>query len=181
MTHLRLKYPALLATLSLAFMASGCMYGVHDSGKRKPGAEAKLYDGEGHEAGYVVLTPQGDNLAGVIDVHGFAPGLHGMHIHAVGKCEGPDFKSAGGHLNPDMKQHGFENPMGAHQGDLPELSVTPAGTGHGVFTAHTTLPAIFDADGGSFVVHAAPDDNKTDPSGNSGARMLCGVLTPMGG
>jgi Cu-Zn family superoxide dismutase len=104
-----------------------------------------------------------------------------MHIHSVGKCETPDFKTAGGHLNPTMKQHGVDNPMGSHQGDLPELSIGADGSGHGVFTAHTSLAALFDADGASFVVHAAADDNKTDPSGNSGARVLCGVLTPTGG
>ena len=91
------------------------------------------------------------------------------------------FTTAGGHLNPDSKQHGLENPMGAHQGDLPEIIVAADGTGHATFPARTTLDTLFDADGAAFVVHAAADDNKTDPTGNSGARILCGVLERMAG
>jgi len=168
-------------TAMLALLVGGCaMYGVHDSSRSRPGAEAKLFDAAGREAGYVMLSVKGDMLTGVVNVTGQTPGAHGMHIHAVGKCEGPAFASAGPHLNPDGRQHGLENPMGAHQGDLPELVVGADGKGHVTFSAHTSLAALFDTDGTSFVVHASPDDNKTDPSGNSGARILCGVLTPIG-
>jgi Cu-Zn family superoxide dismutase len=140
--------------------------------------QATLKDASGTVFGTVKLTEQGETVSGVVDVKGLPPGGHGMHIHEVGKCDGPDFKTAGAHLNPDHKQHGLENPLGPHQGDVPQLTVGPDGRGHAIFTAKTTMAAIMDADGSSFVIHAAPDDNKTDPSGNSGARILCGVLTP---
>jgi len=172
------------AALSLALIAGlgGCaMYATHNSPDARPGAQAKLYDAAGREAGFVVLTLKGDDLTGAITVNGISPGPHGIHIHAVGKCEAPGFTTAGGHLNPDSKQHGLENPMGAHQGDLPEIIVAADGTGHATFPARTTLDTLFDADGAAFVVHAAADDNKTDPTGNSGARILCGVLERMAG
>jgi Cu-Zn family superoxide dismutase len=172
------------APLSLILLATlgGCsMYATHDSPKSRPGAQAKLYDATGREAGFIMFTLKGDDLVGALNVNGISPGPHGIHIHAVGKCEAPGFTTAGGHLNPGMKQHGLENPMGSHQGDLPEVIVAADGTGHATFPAHTTLAAMFDADGAAFVVHAAADDNKTDPSGNSGARILCGVLEQIAG
>jgi len=109
------------------------------------------------------------------------PGTHGFHVHAVGKCEGPDFKSAGGHFNPAGKQHGLENPAGPHAGDMPNLVVGADGTG----TATVKLTGVsldggpdslFHEGGTSLVVHAGPDDMKTDPAGNSGARIACGVI-----
>lgn len=180
----KLRRSSLLSLAALAGVSAldGCtMYGTHDSPIAKPGAQAKLYDAQGREAGFVMLTLDKDRLQGAVTVNGISPGPHGIHIHAVGKCEAPGFTSAGGHLNPDSKQHGLQNPMGAHQGDLPEIMVGADGTGHGTFTAHTTLATLFDADGAAFVVHAAADDNRTDPTGNSGARILCGVLSPVGG
>lgn len=174
------KQRSLTAMLALLLLGGCADYDVQDSSKSRPGAEAKLFDASGSEAGHVILSAKGDALAGVVNVTGQAAGAHGMHIHAVAKCEGPAFASAGGHLNPDGRQHGLENPMGAHQGDLPELIVGADGKGHVTFSGHTSLAALFDADGASFVVHAKPDDNRTDPSGNSGARILCGVLTQLG-
>ena len=102
-----------------------------------------------------------------------------MHIHAVGKCEGPTFASAGGHWNPDMKQHGHDNPMGPHKGDLPQLTVAANGTGTASFDVAGAFTDMVDADGAALVIHAAADDEKTDPSGNSGARVLCAAF--MGG
>jgi Cu-Zn family superoxide dismutase len=105
--------------------------------------------------------------------------MHGIHLHAIGRCEGPDFKSAGGHWNPAGHQHGRDNPMGAHLGDLPNFDVA------GQTVASLTLPVggitaadLADADGTALVIHADPDDYKTDPSGNSGARIACAVLAP---
>jgi Cu-Zn family superoxide dismutase len=92
----------------------------------------------------------------------------------VGQCDGPDFKSAGPHWNPAGRQHGHDNPLGAHLGDLPNLSVGSDGRGTASFTVDGDMA---DADGTSLVIHADPDDNKTDPSGNSGARIACAVLT----
>ncbi len=108
---------------------------------------------------------------------------HGFHIHAVGKCEPPAFTSAGAHLNPYGKKHGHKNPDGAHAGDLPNLTVGADGTGSiDVTAAGVTLTAgrasLLQPGGASLVLHANPDDEKTDPAGNSGARIVCGVITP---
>ena len=142
------------------------------------GVEAKLKDASGKAMGEISLIPGDNGLGGSIDVKGLTPGDHGMHIHAVGKCDGEAFAGAGGHLNPDMKQHGLDNAAGSHAGDLPNLKVGADGKAHQYFVAHTTLGTILDSDGAAFVVHAGPDDQKTDPSGNSGGRVLCGVFYP---
>ena len=113
---------------------------------------------------------------------GLPAGHYGVHLHAVGRCEGPAFLSAGPHWNPAGRQHGSLNPAGHHLGDLPNLDVDAQGAGRLEFTivgASLVGPdGIFDADGAALVVHAAADDYRTDPSGNSGARMACGVLKP---
>lgn len=183
---MRMRSPSLrlpAALLTGLGMLSGCaVYASHDSPNSRPGAQAKLYDATGREAGFVMLTQQKEGeLAGVLNVNGIVPGSHGIHIHSVGKCEAPGFTTAGPHLNPEGKQHGLMNPAGAHEGDLPDVVVAADGTGHATFVAKSNLPALFDADGAAFVVHAGPDDMKTDPSGNSGARILCGVLEKVGG
>lgn len=142
-----------------------------------PYAEAILYNTQGQQSGKVTLTPNNGMLDGkIIVTGGLTPGDHGMHIHTVGKCTLPDFASAGGHLNPDGKQHGTQNPMGPHQGDLPELTAFSSGGAEATFMAHTSFETLFDVDGSSFVVHEKADDMKTDPSGNSGGRILCGVF-----
>ena len=142
-----------------------------------PAAEARLLDASGRDMGFVRLTPSSAGMDGQIEASGLTPGEHGMHIHTAGRCDAPEFQTAGGHLNPSGSQHGLMNPAGPHQGDLPQLSVGPDGKGVMSFSVSTTLAALFDADGASFIVHAGPDDQKTDPSGNSGARVLCGVLS----
>lgn len=104
-------------------------------------------------------------------------GKYGVHLHAVGKCEGPEFVSAGPHWNPGGKLHGFDNPKGAHAGDLPNLVADKNGdaelTGD---ISGLKLDELLDADGAAIVIHEMPDDYKTDPSGNSGKRILCGVF-----
>lgn len=115
-----------------------------------------------------------------VKVSGLAPGAHGIHIHAVGKCEGPAFTTAGGHLNPSGHQHGKDNPMGSHLGDLPNVTIDRHGNGELAqaltVDAATLRAQLADADGAAVVVHADPDDYRTDPSGNSGARIACAVL-----
>lgn len=104
-----------------------------------------------------------------------------MHLHAVGKCEAPAFASAGGHLNPGSRQHGVDNPHGAHLGDLPNLLADTSDAGSLTATLHKTIPdllaQLFDADDTAVVIHASADDYRTDPSGNSGSRIACGVFT----
>ena len=117
-----------------------------------------------------------------IQAAGLAPGHYGAHLHAVGRCEGPDFASAGAHWNPTARRHGTLNPQGHHLGDLPNLDVDESGAGrleYSIAGAAVSGPdGLLDADGASLVIHAAPDDYRADPSGNSGARIACGVLAP---
>lgn len=144
-------------------------------------ATATLKQGNGVPAGSAVLTAAGDKVTLTVAVAGLSAGDRGMHLHAVGRCDGPDFTSAGGHLNPGARQHGAHNPAGSHLGDLPNLSVGGNGTGTATVILSGTRAeletALFDADGTAIIVHAAADDYKTDPTGNSGPRVACGVLT----
>jgi Cu-Zn family superoxide dismutase len=125
------------------------------------------------------------NSAGGVQFNGrltdLPPGPHGIHIHENGKCEPPDFSSAGGHFNPSRKQHGEENENGPHDGDIPNVAVGMNGMAQVTFIAKgATLEgarSILKPGGTSLVIHAEPDDLKTDPSGNSGARIACGVIT----
>jgi Cu-Zn family superoxide dismutase len=146
-----------------------------------PSARATLRDAQGKEIGTASLSPGEGGVKIAVKVSGVSPGLHGFHVHAVGKCEGPEFKSAGGHFNPATREHGLENPRGAHAGDMPNLLVGPDGNGTGEFLARgATLGdgagSLFPQGGTALVLHAAPDDMKTDPAGNAGARIACGVV-----
>jgi Cu-Zn family superoxide dismutase len=112
---------------------------------------------------------------------GISAGKHGIHVHQVGRCDAPSFESAGAHFNPFGKQHGLGNPMGSHAGDAPNIEADATMRANvDVTFANATLGSafntLFDADGSAVVVHAAEDDQRTDPSGNSGARIACGVL-----
>jgi Cu-Zn family superoxide dismutase len=140
---------------------------------------ASLRDASGNDLGTLTVAQAGAGLAITGTLHGLTPGAHGIHIHSVGRCE-PPFATAGGHWNPQMRQHGMENPSGPHAGDMQNIVVGNDGTAAvSVTTATGTLrdaTGLLDADGAAIVVHAAADDYKTDPSGNSGARVACGVV-----
>lgn len=144
-------------------------------------ATANIIDANGKAIGSAILMQIGAKLEIDMKLSGLSPGLHGVHIHETGKCEGPDFKSAGGHFNPTHAQHGLKNPTGPHAGDLPNLQADEKGNApYTESTDHITLldgqTSLFDADGSSIVIHASADDEMTDPSGNSGARIACGVI-----
>jgi Cu-Zn family superoxide dismutase len=142
---------------------------------------ATLKNAEGKDVGSATFAPTSGGVEVRVRVSGLPPGKHGIHIHAVGKCEPPDFKSAGGHFNPSGKKHGVLNPEGFHAGDLPNLAVEKDGTATVTFTAKgaTLGPgegSLFGPERTALVIHADPDDEKTDPAGNSGARIACGVI-----
>ncbi len=146
-----------------------------------PAAKATLKDAQGKEVGTATFKPAKGGVRIAVSVAGLPPGKHGFHVHAIGKCDPPDFKSAGPHFNPAGKQHGRRNPHGAHAGDLPNLTVGKNGKGKATYTAKgATLregpDSLLGPDGTALVVHADPDDEKTDPAGNAGARIACGVV-----
>lgn len=145
-----------------------------------PIASAPLQTADGSPAGSATLTAKADGLKLHIAAKGLAPGEHGIHLHTTGLCETPGFTSAGGHLNPFNKHHGSLNPQGRHLGDLPNLQIGPDGTGSLDVqldgAAKEIEPLLFDSDGTAIVIHATADDLKSDPSGNSGGRIACGVL-----
>jgi Cu-Zn family superoxide dismutase len=143
-------------------------------------AAASFIHGDGSPAGMARIFTAGGHATIVIDLSGIPPGPHGLHLHTTGKCDGPGFTTAGGHLNPTGRQHGVNNPSGSHLGDLPNLTADAAGRIsariHFGGDPQALATALFDADGSALVLHAAADDYKTDPAGNSGARIACGVL-----
>jgi Cu-Zn family superoxide dismutase len=146
-----------------------------------PSASAALKNAEGNDVGTATFTQASGGVEVQVQVANLPPGKHGIHIHAVAKCEPPDFKSAGAHFNPFGKKHGLHSPEGAHSGDMPNLTVGKDGKAKATFTAKgATLGAgegsLFGPDGTAVVIHADPDDEKTDPTGNSGARIACGVI-----
>ncbi len=167
---------ALLALAGLALAAT-----AHAGGSGARHASAVLRDPAGQVIGVARFTEDATGRLHV-NVHaaGLTPGLHGIHLHAVGQCA-PTFAAAGGHHNPLGAQHGLDNPNGAHAGDLPNLFVNQAGVGRlTTVTDRATISAgptsLFDADGSAVIIHAGPDDQVTDPTGNSGGRVACGVI-----
>jgi Cu-Zn family superoxide dismutase len=166
--------------VSLAFTLAGCAT-ITQPATTDNSATAQLRDSKGQPAGLATFTQVPGGVRVVIEAKNLPPGPHGVHIHTVGKCDGPEFTTAGDHFNPEKKEHGTLNPQGAHAGDLPNMTIGTDGTGRlETMTERITLGAgassLFDADGSSLVVHAAADDFKTDPTGNSGGRIACGVI-----
>jgi Cu-Zn family superoxide dismutase len=164
---------------------SGCGAAKETAGRMDSGGGAvnvSLINAKGEPIGKALITEMADGVHIGIEASKLTPGKHGFHIHQTGKCDPPDFKTAGEHLNPGGKQHGFENPKGPHDGDLLNLEAGPDGTAKGEFVDNrVTLakgkPNSLLKDGGtSLVIHQDPDDYKTDPAGNSGARVACGVI-----
>ena len=167
--------------LVAAGLVGGCAGGGASAGEPSRMAWAELKNARGESVGSAVLCQEDARVRIVVQASGLTPGRHGIHVHAVGRCEPPAFQNAGGHFNPLGKKHGLENPEGAHGGDLPDLETDASGrTEYVVVTDRLTLAdgptSIFDADGSAIVIHEKPDDQRTDPSGNSGDRVLCGQL-----
>jgi Cu-Zn family superoxide dismutase len=143
----------------------------------------ELKDAQGKSVGSVILSQEGEHLIGVqLALHDLPPGEHGIHFHQNAKCDAPDFKSAGPHFNPEGKKHGFESPEGHHAGDVKNITVDAQGKAGlrfrtGDVDLGTDSHSLFSNGGTAIVIHAKADDYKTDPSGNSGDRIACGVIT----
>lgn len=170
----------LLPVLIIPTLASCSTIQLNKTAEVSEVVTADLARADGNWAGVATISRRSDGVFLSLSAEAPAAGTYGMHLHAIGKCQGPDFTSAGPHWNPAMKQHGRNNPMGAHDGDLPNVDAAADRK----ITLEYKLTDIMlsgpsgllDADGGSLVIHEKADDYKTDPSGDSGKRIICGVF-----
>ncbi len=142
-------------------------------------AVATLRTAAGATAGSATATTGSGGIIITLNVEDLPRGQHGVHVHMTGRCDPPTFETAGAHWNPASSQHGLENPQGPHAGDMPNLTIGADGRGVLEYTLEGgTLNGLLDSDGSAIVVHADVDDQKTDPSGNSGDRIACGIFAP---
>lgn len=168
--------------VAFALLSLGaCAVGLGAPGTKADRLPVALYDATGARIGTVTLTADTLGLELRFDVFGLPAGPHAVHLHATGACERPDFLSAGPHLDDGAHHHGLDAPGGHHLGDLPDLVVDADGTArvklHLRPTTGNFRPGIiFDRDGAAVIIHAAPDDGHTDPNGNSGPRIACGII-----
>ncbi|MGN6375595.1 MAG: superoxide dismutase family protein [Sphingomonas sp.] len=167
----------------MAAALAGCSNANHHVGRplATPGlmATAILHGADGRTVGRAVAQEVEGGLRLSLDAQGLLPGQHGVHVHTVGRCDPPDFTSAGGHWNPLGTHHGANNPAGPHMGDLPNLDINTDGHGSiAVNVPGATMAGLLDSDGSAIVIHAGPDDLMSDPAGNSGPRVACGVFMP---
>jgi superoxide dismutase, Cu-Zn family len=172
-----------LGVLALVVAAAACQRVGSSGAPDIRFAVAEMRSASGVRFGTLTLSP---GVAGVrIDgaLTGVPAGVHGIHFHQVGRCDGPDFTSAGPHLNPSGAEHGLDNPRGPHAGDLPNVTanvnqqmIVDMATSR-VRLSVTGAGSLFDADGTALVMHADADDQRTDPAGSSGERIACGVIT----
>jgi superoxide dismutase, Cu-Zn family len=176
MTRLHRVCIAALPAL-LALSASAAMH-------KNKGLEVDFKTSDGQDAGSALLTPAGNKVKVKLDLKGLPEGEHAIHVHANAKCDGPDFKTAGAHFNPDNKEHGTKNPKGPHAGDMPmNLQVMADGTDHVTFETESislkkdAKNSVFANGGTAFIIHEKADDMMTDPTGNAGGRIACGVIT----
>jgi superoxide dismutase, Cu-Zn family len=178
----RLKW--LTAALFGGLVSAGCASAPSPL-DRVAVAYARISNAAGDERGTVEMWQDADKIVHVeVQVFSMPAGPHGIHFHAVGKCEGAGstpFATSGAHFNPLGRQHGLDNAAGPHAGDAPNFTVAADGTGRASFTTDRVSltegsTSLFDADGSAIVIHAAADDQTSQPAGNSGARIACGVV-----
>jgi Cu-Zn family superoxide dismutase len=169
----------MLAALSV------CLLAVPVFAAPKGAVVVSLKTSSGDDAGSATFIPdKGGKVTIKLNFKNLPPGEHAVHIHEHALCDAPDFKTAGGHFNPAGKQHGTLNPMGHHNGDLPQnIVIGENRTGEATFKVDylsldpSAADSLFANGGTSIMVHEKPDDMKTDPTGNAGNRIACGVIT----
>ncbi|MFL6728736.1 MAG: superoxide dismutase family protein [Sphingomicrobium sp.] len=169
--------PSLFLTIAAAALAAAPLTGCVTD-EPQGGAPMTLINSAGQAIGTVRgwQTPGGISFR--IYATGLPHGVHGIHVHPIGRCDPPDFASAGTHWNPAGRQHGLNNPQGPHAGDMPNVTVAANGVlQETVVLPHARLAELVDADGAAILIHAGPDDYVSQPSGNSGAKIACAVIT----
>ncbi len=181
MTRLVRAFPLLPSLALSASLLTACAIAMGPPRTTGEALAVALFDAEGRAVGNVTLTADSAGLDLMFDVYRLTPGPHGVHIHEVGRCQRPDFLSAGEHLDDGAHHHGRLDPAGWHLGDLPNLMVGRDGTARTTLrlrsrTRSFSLRDILDRDDATIIIHAAPDDEHTDPSGNSGPRIACGIV-----
>jgi len=167
----------LIMTLALLGLATGAGFAAG----KKATAKAELWNAKGDKVATATLKEAKGGVAISLQATGLPEGIHAFHIHAVGKCDAPDFKTAGGHFNPESKKHGLKNPEGPHAGDMPNITVNKKGVGKAkVVNTRVSLGeganSLFHEGGTALVIHAKADDDMTDPAGNAGDRIACGLI-----
>jgi Cu-Zn family superoxide dismutase len=175
--RLKMWVGAMTLPALLALPAAAAMF------KNKP-LQVDFKNSQGQDAGTASLTPAGNGVKVKLDLTNLPEGEHALHVHQNAKCDGPDFKTAGGHFNPEGKEHGTKNPKGSHDGDMPlNLTVMADGTEHISFVTQSislkkdAKNSVFANGGTAFVIHEKADDMLTDPTGNAGSRIACAVIT----
>ncbi len=164
-----------LFAITLPLALAACVYGT---GEPVGGPQFALVGTAGQVLGQVRMWETPGGVTFRIGASGLSHGIHGIHVHAIGRCDPPGFTTSGPHLNPAARRHGFNNPAGPHLGDLPNVTVSA----NGVLQEAVSLPGasfatLLDGDGAALVIHARPDDYVTDPAGNSGDRIACAVVS----
>ncbi len=165
-----------------SFLLSIIMFLTACTDNTRSPMEITVYNPDGDSVGTATLSDQPDGVKVALKLAGLPPGMHGIHIHEFPKCEGPDFKSAGNHVNPDSKLHGLMHPEGSHLGDLPNVEVDDKGKLETEVTVQQASLkddkySLLKGEGTSLVITEGQDDGMTQPSGNSGARIACGQIT----